>query len=136
VSLSGALLSIFFGNFLFAVIIALSALSFAILAVRGPREHQVRVDGRGITIDGTLYRYSAIQSFWVAVDEPLPEREHELEPRIWLYLTTHGYLHPRISIPIQDIFQGHSVRDRLLQYLEEEEQHPHFGEHIGELLGL
>jgi hypothetical protein len=96
----------------------------------------VRIDGRGVTIDGTLYRYATIQSFWIAVDEPLPERAHELSPRILLYLTTDGYLHPHLTVPIETLAQGHDVRDRLLLFLEEEEQHPHFGEHVAELLGL
>jgi hypothetical protein len=135
-SLAGIIVSIWLGNFLLAVIIALAALSIVTLSMRGPREHQVRIDGRGVTIDGTLYRYSNIQSFWVAVDEPLPERSHELQPRIWLYITTSGYLHPHITIPIESMHQGHEVRDRLLKFVDEEEQHPHFGEHLAELLGL
>ena len=136
VALMGAAISLYLSNILFAAIIVLGALSIGVLAVRGPREHQVQIDGRGINVDGTLYKYPAVQSFWVAVDEPLQERAHELDERVWLYVTTHGYLHPHITLPLVDLDHGHTVRNYLLQFVDEEEQHPHFAEHVAELLGI
>ncbi len=136
VAVLGAAISIYFSNILLAGIILIGALSIGVLAVRGPREHHVQIDGRGINVDGTLYKYHAVQSFWVAVDEPLAHRAHEVPERFWLYFTTHGYLHPHISLPLEDMSHGHEVRNYLLQFIEEEEQHPHFGEHVAELLGL
>jgi hypothetical protein len=68
-ALAGAVLSVFFGNLLLAVIILLGAGSrWAYLVARGPREHEVKIDDRGLMIDGTRYPYSSIHSFWVEHD--------------------------------------------------------------------
>ena len=91
----GAGLSIFFGNILFAIIIVLAAGSLGVLVARGPREHSVRLDGRGVTIDGTLHSYRTIESFYVLHGEHVPE---DREPR--LYLTTEGILNRRMSLPL------------------------------------
>lgn len=118
-------LSIFFGNILLAIIIAIGSLSIGFLAARGPREHAVRIDKRGISLDGTLYPYRSVHSFWV-----------EEEGGTRLFLSTTGFLTPRIIVPLDDVSHAQSVRTFLKSYLEEEEQHEHFGERLAELLGL
>lgn len=126
VALAGVGASIFFGNFLFAVIIALGAFSIGFLAVRGPREHLVRIDDRGISIDGTRYPFSAVHSYWV---------EHDVEdPR--LFMTMRGILSPHFSLVLDNQAQGDLVRDHLKQHVNEEEQGPHAGEHLAQIFGL
>ncbi len=118
--------SIFFGNFLFAVIIALGALSIGYLAARGPREHLVRIDDRGLTIDGTRYPFSAIHSYWVEHDTEVPR----------LFMTMRGVLSPHFSLVLDDDAQGQAVRAHLKQHVSEEEQGPHAGEHLAAIFGL
>jgi hypothetical protein len=129
-TLVGVALSIYFANYLLAVILVVGVGSICILAARGPREHQVKLDRRGITMDGTLYPYRTITSFWVEDHELLGERA----PR--LFITTGGLVVPRHTIPLDDASHGATIRQYLLQYIPEEEQEPHFGEHLAELLGL
>lgn len=134
-------LCVYFNNFLFALILALASLSIGILLARGPREHEVHVHPRGVTLDGTLYPYSSLQSFWVTVEDPyelgIPQEYHEeFEPRAHLLLTTHSYIHPHVTIPLDDLSHAQEVRDYLVAYITEEEQDRHFGEHIAEALGL
>jgi hypothetical protein len=133
-------ISIYFSNILFALILVIGALSIGALVARGPREHEVHVHGRGISVDGTLYPYKSLQSFWVAVDEPYvfeeDEEEFEYEPRANLLLTTGSYIHPRFSLPLPDLDHAQEVRDYLAEYMAEEEQQPHLGEHVANLLGL
>lgn len=135
IAVVGIGLCIYFSNVLFALIIALGALSIGILVARGPREHEVHVHGRGVTIDGTLYPYPALNSFWVAVEE-LDDEEQEFEPRADLLLTTTSYIHPRLTLPLQDLEHAQEVRDYLAQYIEEEEQWPRLGEQVATLFGL
>ena len=137
-ALVGIGLSIYFDNILFALILALGALSIGILVAREPREHEVHVHPRGVTIDGTLYPYGALQSYWVHVEEPLvdPETGDEYEPRAQLLLSTHSYIHPRLSLPLEDLDHAQEVRNYLADYVEEEEQYPHFSEQVAELFGL
>ncbi len=124
--LVGAGLSIFFGNVLLAIILVVGAGSIGLLAARGPREHEVKIDRRGITLDGTLYPYPAVQSFWV--------EEEAGEPK--LFLTTNNLLMPHISVPLDSAAHAGQVRAYLRGYLEEEEQWEHFGENVARLLGL
>lgn len=126
VALVAAGLSLWLGNFLFAVIIVMAAGSLGMLAARGPREHSVHISQQGVSIDGTLYAYRSIQSFWVD--------KHPEYPR--LYLMTRGLMAPHITLPLDNTSQADQVRSYLKPHIEEVEQEPHFGEHILELIGL
>ncbi len=126
IALAGGVAAVFFGNFLFAVIIAIGALSIGFLAARGPREHSVHIDDRGLSVDGTRYPYSAIHTFWV---------EHDSEnPR--LFMTMRGVLAPHFSLILDSAQQGADVREHLKTRVQEEEQGPHVGEHVAEIFGL
>jgi hypothetical protein len=129
----GAALSIFLGNVLLAIILIVGAGSLGILAARGPREHSVRIDARGVSIDGTLYRYDSLRSFWV--DE---EREGFPEDRrgAHLYISTTGIIAPHFTLALESGAQAEAVRSFLKKYMQEEEQGPHFGEHVAQMLGL
>jgi len=126
IAVAGAALSVFFGNILFAVVLVLGAVSIGYLAARGPREHTVKIDNRGITIDDTRYPFASVYSFWV---------EHEQE-RPHLFLTMRGLLNPHLSLMLDSEAQGNAVREHLLSHIKEEEQGPHVGEHLAEMFGL
>ena len=126
--------SIYFSNILLAIILALGFGSIIFLSIRGPREHDVALTPRGIDIDGTLYRYPAVRSFWVAIED-IPD-DAEYEPRVRLFLSIPSLLHPRFMLPLADVDHAEEVRDYLLNYLEEAEQEPHFAEHVAEILGI
>lgn len=130
-TVAGAALSIFFGNLLLGIILVLGGISIAILKIRGPREHQVRLDARGTTLDGTLYKWDSMQSFWV---HAVPG---DSSPR--LYINTRSLLMPRIVVPLDSAEHGQQVRGFCLKYVEEapeEEQRPHIVEHLAEIFGL
>lgn len=127
-SVAAAAISLFFGNFLFAAIILIAAGSIATLVARGPREHWVRIDSRGVSLDGTLYRYSSIHSFWVQPGSA------EREPR--LLVSTSGIFSPQLVIPLENAIRAQNVRAFLKRFAKEEEQEPHLGEHLAELFGL
>ena len=124
-SLVGAGLSIFFGNILLAIILVLGGGSIGFLAARGPREHKVALDQKGLTLDGTLYPYKNISSFWV---------EETSTPR--LLVSTSGVLHPQLVVPLLSGARASVVRQYMRRFAQEEEQHPHLGEHLAELFGL
>jgi len=118
-------LALFFGNVLFAVIIALGAGSLGVLIARGPREHEVKVTSRGLSLDGTLYRWSSVESFWI---------QESRDPH--LLLTTQGILHPQLIIPIGDPARAQNLRAYLRRHVREQEQEPHVGHHVAEMFGL
>jgi hypothetical protein len=126
-ALGGAALSIFLGNILFGVILLLGGGCIGALAARGPREHAVRIDQKGVVLDGTLYPYKNIESFWI--DETRPA-----EPK--LLVSTTGVLHPQLVIPLLASARATAARQYLRRFAKEEEQHMHIGEHLAELFGL
>lgn len=131
IGLAGASLAVFFGNSLFAVIILLGLGSLWVLVARGPREHEVRVTSRGLHFDGTLYRWSSVESFWVEDERALPPGE-----QAHLLVTTQGILHPQLIIPIGDNNRARNLREYLRRHSTEEEQEPHMGHHVAQMLGL
>lgn len=122
---SAAGISIFLGNALFAVILVLGAGSLGILVARGPREHEVRVTPRGLHVDGTLYKWQHVESFWV---------EGGANPH--LLVTTEGILHPQLVIPLIDQNRARNVREYVRKLAKEEEQEAHLGHHVAQMLGL
>lgn len=126
IAVAGAALSVWLGNILFALIILVGAGSIGALLARGPREHGVRIDNRGIAIDGTLYPFKSLKSFWVD--------RHPDAPR--LYLMTQGIMTPHIMLPLESVAQADQIHSVLKRVVDEKEQQPHFGEHLAELFGL
>lgn len=122
----GAGASIFFGNMLLAIILLMGTCSIAVLVIRGPREHTVSVDGRGITVDGTRYPYTAVYSFWV---------EQEMNPP-HLFLSMRGILAPHFSFPLTDREQGNRIRALLQRFAQEEEQGVRISDRLAEIFGL
>jgi hypothetical protein len=79
-----------------------------------------------VSVDGTLYPYRTLKSFWVDTNPEYPR----------LYLTTSGIITPHMALPLDDAHHAEIVRAYLHPHLEEVEQEPHLGEHIAHLLGL
>ncbi|HEV8666752.1 MAG TPA: hypothetical protein VN665_02785 [Candidatus Paceibacterota bacterium] len=119
-------LVIWLGNLLFGILILLCAGSIGALAMRGPREHSVDIGERGISIDGTLYTYRTLKSFWVDANPEYPR----------LFLTTGGIITPHMAIPLEDEYHAQVVHAYLVDRLDEVEQEPHLGEHVAHILGL
>ena len=122
----GVAASVYLGNFLLALILLIGVTCIVALAIRGPREHNVKVTHRGVVLDGTLHPWRGIESFWVDDDRD--------DPR--LFLTTHSLLHPHLTIPLDDASHADRVRQHIRRYCEELEQGPRFGEELAEILGL
>lgn len=125
IGVCGAAASVLWGNVLFAVIIAVGALSLGVLSAREPREHDVALTERGVVVDGDLYPYASLRSFWIAAGRTVPR----------LYLSTTGIVHPHLVLGIHEPARVEDVYDYLSQYLEEEEAHS-LGTLAAELLGL
>ena len=73
---AGAISAIMVGNFLFAILIAVGALSIAIHAGKKPDLKEFKIDSRGIYVGERLYPYESIDSFWF--DEKTPQLFFEL----------------------------------------------------------
>lgn len=129
-ALVGAGLSLYFSNTLLAGIIIIAAGSIGTLVARGPRTHWVRVDSRGISMDGTLYPWDSVHSYHV---EQFDE-ENGYHGRLLVSLKS--YLSPQLVLPTEEPSRAAALRSYMKKFAQEEEQEPHLGEHLAEIFGL
>lgn len=93
IAVSAALTSVLFGNFLFAVLILVSATTIGLIARKPPEMHEFEISEKGIRIGQTMHPYETVISFWV---------DDELEKPLLLIDTT-TFMSPNLIIPIDDM---------------------------------
>lgn len=128
VTISIAIVSILFHDFLFAVVVIIAAVTIAILSMHPPELVEFEVSERGVRVDGKLHRYDEIISFWV-------EDEHDHVHRPLLLIDTVKFMHPNIIIPIEHI-DPHTVRAYLKQHSNETPMKEPAAHKILEFFGL
>ena len=121
-----ALISVLFGNVLFAILILVAAATLGILATTPPPLIEFELSDRGIRVGGTMHRYEEVISFWV-------EDEHDDRPL--LLVDTTKFLSPNLIIPIEEI-DPHLIRSFLKEHAKEKPMHEPIGHKILEFLGL
>src|SRR3990167_8815034 len=104
-----ALISVLFGNVLFAILILVAAATLGILATTPPPLIEFELSDRGIRVGGTMHRYEEIISFWV--------EDHDADPPV-LLVDTVKWLSPNLVIPLTDVDPG-QVRAFLTERAEE-----------------
>ncbi|MBI4132448.1 MAG: hypothetical protein HY474_02345 [Candidatus Sungbacteria bacterium] len=124
--LIGAVVALFFRNFLFALLLILSGLLVIGQAFRAPRQIRFAVTARGIKIGSRLYEFDALESFWIFYDPPL-FRE--------LALRSRKHLMPVVKVPLGDT-DPLRLRQSLLRFLPEEEQELSLLDIISKRLGF
>ncbi|MFA5838749.1 MAG: hypothetical protein WC849_02330 [Candidatus Paceibacterota bacterium] len=122
VSVGFAVLSIFLGNLLFALLIIISAFALSMQAVRKPKVINFEINDEGIIIDKKLYIYNTLESFWVINKEKI-------------IIKSKKAVVPFLIIPLQNM-NPRSVREYLLKNLKEEEMSEPFGQVVMEKLGF
>lgn len=108
IAASAALTAILFGNFLFALVIILAAVTIGLIAQKPPELHEFEISEKGIRIGQTFHPYDTVISFWV--DEELPE------PLLLVDTTT--FMSPNLIIPVADM-DPEEVRSVLRPHAEE-----------------
>lgn len=112
ISLCIAIISIIYDNTLFAIFIVIAGLMAITLAKRPPEIVEYALTPKGIMIDGKIYLYKSIHSFWI--DTHIKEHPE-------LLLKTRKNLTRLLVIPIaHGAGDPHKIRDYLLQALPEE----------------
>jgi len=107
------ILSIYFGNILLAILIALAIFSSFMLANKDPEIIHFELNRKGLVIKDTLYPYSTLDSFCV-IDEDGYDRDRIL-------FKSNKILMPLIIVPIGDAIEIDAILDFLIEYLDEEE---------------
>jgi len=126
-AIAGVVLSIFLGNLLFALVIALSCFSIGYLALKEPRDCEVEVSDRGVRIDTNLYPYRSLKSF--AIDDESRERPQ-------LIVMTSSLLHPELVLPLGDHVDPEELREILSLKLPQEDHYESVLARFADFLGF
>lgn len=127
VAISGAILSLYFGNIILAILITVGGFTSILQAHTKPRILNYRISRRGVQAGGTVYPYSTLQSFWV-IDEEINDR---------VILKSQKMFMPYIIIPFDStVTDPDVIREYLLEYLDEEEMDETISQKIMERLGF
>lgn len=88
--LAGAIAAIFFGNYIFAIFIILSATMLVIFATRHPKEANFEINKEGVVFDKELHKYKNIKGFKIRDGNPYSK----------LIINTNRYFLPIYVLPL------------------------------------
>jgi len=125
VAITGAVLACIFGNVIFGILILAAALALSLHAASVPRTIRYQINDRGLVVDGTLYPFLNLHSFWI---------DH-LHPEPKILLKSQKFFMPFISIPIDEV-NPENVRSVLLRYIAETEHVEPLSLRILEVMGF
>lgn len=125
IAVSLAVTSILFRNILFAVFILIGAFALALYSQRRPQKVNVVLGQRGVFINDRLRTYHELDSFWL--------EDRDGNPRI--LFKSQQLTSPFLIIPIEGI-RSDTIREFLLNHLEEEEHTEPLSQKILEFLGF
>ncbi|MEI6296785.1 MAG: hypothetical protein WCO84_04035 [bacterium] len=128
VSVFAAVISLYLGNFLFAIFAMIAGFTVIMHKVKGPDRILVRLTPRGIIVKNTLYPYGRIESFWIH-DFGGDYLFNELSIR-----SDRAFL-PQIIIPLGEA-DVELVRDYLAKFLVEEYHEKTISDVITDYLGF
>jgi hypothetical protein len=114
-AVAAIILSIYFNNILFALIILFGILIIFTTANKPPRVIEFEINKKGIRIEKVLYTYANLESFYL-VDEDGYERDRILIKSKKLFV-------PLIVLPIGNVVDHNIISEFLIEYLHEEELH-------------
>lgn len=105
ISVSCALTSILFGNFLFALLVVVAAVTFGIVASRPPVVVSCALSEKGLVVDDNFYPYEEMHAFWIEEgDPPL------------LLIDTPRFMTPDLVVPLEGV-DSNVVHAIFLEYV-------------------
>lgn len=127
VAASIAVAAILFGNFLFALLVIMGAVTLGLLANKEPAEIEVALTPKGVLIGPEFYPYDMLAAFWVIEESAEHDSPVLLLDSKRLFLT-----HIVVPLPSEGV---ESVNEYLQQYLPKKELKEPFGHTLFELIG-
>ena len=128
VAVAIAVLAVFFNNILLALIILLGIFTIFMSSNSDPKIVQYEINRKGVKVGEILYPYSILESFCV-IDEDGYDRDR-------LLLKSRKFFSTLIVLPLAGQVGNDSVREYLLEYLNEEEMQEPWTEVLASRLGF
>jgi hypothetical protein len=126
VTISLAVVSVIFGNIIFAIFLLTAVFALALFINKVPENVHVVVDERGVTRDNLHYPYSTLRTFWID-----PEHAH---PKI--LLSSEKIFMPLIVVPLDTSINLEQLAENLSNHLAEKYHSLPFVEKVIEYLGF
>jgi hypothetical protein len=128
IAIAGIIAAVLFSDILFAVVIAVAAVTIALYTAKRPRIHRFAIYDRGIQIDDSLYSYDNMIDFSVLeyLDESLPPA---------LSVKTRSLFAPHLLIPIIG-YDPELVYDYVAGHLPEGKHDESFFDRMADMLRL
>lgn len=124
ITVSVAVLCIFFGNILLALFLLIAAFSVGLYAGREPTLVHFEIQPRGIIVNNYLYTFESLESFWI-------EEGHRPD----IILKSKKFFVPLIIVPISHI-PTDEIHARLIAVLPEVEHHESIFHRVFEYFGF
>lgn len=121
------IISIVTRNYLFAFLLVMGSVLTVMSLRKAPHDMQIEISERAISINGHIYQYDQIHSFWMYKD--LKEK-----PNILIH--TKRALFPKIVIPLLPDMDFVELHTFLIDKIAEEEQYESSIDRIADRLGL
>ncbi len=115
IAVAGAVASVLFSNYLFAVLIGIAAVVIALHGAKHPPTHTFRIVEQGLMIGEELYQFERMTSF-----SALEDIEGKLSPI--LSIKTDSWLSPHLMIPLDGV-DADAVYAYFLEKVDEAEHH-------------
>jgi len=129
VAVAGAILAIYFENVLFAIVILVGAFASMLHGHTPPKSLTYEIGRKGIKIGDSIFPYSTLESFWV-----LDEEDNSKDK---IFLKSQKFLMPLVIMPFDSReIDAESIREYLLDYLDEEELEEPLSQIIMERFGF
>ena len=112
IALSAIIISIIYGNYVFAIFMAIATATLLMYSVKKPETLEIEINNKGIRIQKELHPYKTIKSFWV--DSLSREKK--------LILSTDRIIMPIMALSIEES-SPEEIRLLLLRHIKEEEIH-------------
>ncbi len=125
ITLSLAAVSVIFGAIIPGIFVIVASVALVLHAAHPPKQVRYEINDRGIVADNVLYPFLTLEAFWIPHDE-VPHK---------LILKSHKLVMPLLVIYIEEV-DPEDVREILLRYIAETEQHEPFLKHLLEGFGF
>lgn len=120
------IVTLFFGNYMFTILLAISGGLIVGQAFRQPRRLNFYVSARGIKIGLRIFQFEDLKSFWIFYDPPFSKE---------LSLQSHKTFMPMIRAPLGDL-DPLRLRKILLRFLKEEKHEESLSDIISKVIGF
>lgn len=123
-----AIISIIYGNVLFAMLVLISTFALSVFASKEPPLVRFEINKSGVLIGKTLFPYGTLDSFWVEDNKHLGHPSQ-------LFIKSKKVIVPLIAIPLEGT-DPEDIRDFLLDHLLETPHTEPLGQKLLEYFGF